>query len=332
MELLKNKEIRIFLIITALVGGAASLAMLFYDRRAAAACGGLTVGFMALYLADSALRFRRMRRLSDSIDRLLAGAEAVELSRYNEGELSILENELTKLTLRLREQTSELKKDKQMLADSIADISHQIRTPLTTLNLIASALNKPGTDEAARTELMIELRQQLARIDWLVSALLMLARLDADAVHMAPAEVTLRELIERALDPLLIPMELKEQTCEKQISGSVTCDLSWTAEALTNIMKNCSEHMQAGTLYITARENPLYSEIVIRDTGTGIAKEDLPHLFERFYKGRNSGKASVGIGLALCRMIIAKQNGTVKAENAKEGGALFTVRLYKGTV
>ncbi|MBO4879644.1 MAG: HAMP domain-containing histidine kinase, partial [Clostridia bacterium] len=116
------------------------------------------------------------------------------------------------------------------------------------------------------------------------------------------------------------------------ISGSAFCDPSWTAEALTNIIKNCSEHMGEGKLFIDAAENPLYSEICIRDTGSGIAKEDLPHLFERFYRGKNSGGSGVGIGLALCRMIVGKQNGTVKAENAKEGGAKFTVRLYKGAV
>ncbi|MBR6006788.1 MAG: HAMP domain-containing histidine kinase, partial [Clostridia bacterium] len=277
-------------------------------------------------------RYRAMRGLAESIDELLAGAENIDLGNYSEGEVSILTNEVTKLTVRLREQASELKKDKQMLADSIADISHQIRTPLTAMNLIAASLRDPTADEGKRREALSELTRQLGRVDWLVSALLKLARFDADAVRLNPVGIPLSELVDTALAPLAISMELKNQEVISNISGSAFCDPSWTAEALTNIIKNCSEHMGEGKLFIDAAENPLYSEICIRDTGSGIAKEDLPHLFERFYRGKNSGGSGVGIGLALCRMIVGKQNGTVKAENAKEGGAKFTVRLYKGAV
>lgn len=332
MKLLKNKEIRLIALIAAALGAAAALICLKFDRRASIVVAVLTLLFIALYLLDAARRFRAMRRLSESIDLLIAGAENIELSRYNEGELSILENQLTKLTVLLRDQASQLREDKQMLADSIADISHQIRTPLTTMNLIAAALRKPETDDAKRGELMGELRLQLDRVDWLVSALLKLARLDADAVNMNRAEIPLSELIKSSLEPIEIPMELKNQTVKLDVSGNILCDPSWTAEALTNIIKNCSEHMGEGSLFVSAHENPLLSEIVIRDTGSGIDNADLPHLFERFYKGKNSSSSSVGIGLALCRMIITKQNGTVKAENAKEGGAVFTVRIYKGAV
>ena len=273
-----------------------------------------------------------MSELSDSIDAILSGAESIDLSAYTEGELGILQSELKKLTVLLRGQTNELKKDKQLLADSIADISHQIRTPLTAMNLLLAALNEPDTGEAKRAELVSELNRQLSRIDRLVSALLKLARLDADAVRMNKRELPLEELVADALEPIAIQMELREQTASVNASGSINCDPSWTAEALTNIIKNCSEHMGPGTLTIRAEENPLYSEIVIKDEGPGVSKEDLPHIFERFYKGGNSVENSVGIGLALCRSIIVKQNGTVKAENTPEGGAVFTVRIYKETV
>lgn len=331
MKLLRNREIRRFLIAALLLGAAAAAVCLFFDWRSALVAGALTAAFAVLYLIDASVRYSRMKKLSDSADQILRGAENIELSCYNEGEISILENQITKLTVRLREQAEELKKDKQMLADSIADISHQIRTPLTAMNLIASELRSEPEGEK-RAELLNSLRRQLSRIEWLVSALLKLARFDADAVELKRGELPLEALIADALAPIAIQMELKNQSAVKDISGSVVCDPSWTAEALTNIMKNCSEHMGEGDLFITASENPLYSEIVIRDSGSGIAKEDLPHLFERFYKGRNSDESSVGIGLALCRVIITRQNGTVKAENAAEGGAKFTVRFYKMTV
>ena len=332
MKLLKNREIRVFLAFAAGAGLIAALVCLAFDWRCAIVCAALALARIGLYIADACRRYRAMRGLAESIDELLAGAENIDLGNYSEGEVSILTNEVTKLTVRLREQASELKKDKQMLADSIADISHQIRTPLTAMNLIAASLRDPTADEGKRREALSELTRQLGRVDWLVSALLKLARLDADAVHFEPAETPLSALAEAALAPLAISMELKNQNVISNISGSAFCDPSWTAEALTNIIKNCSEHMGEGKLFIDAAENPLYSEICIRDTGSGIAKEDLPHLFERFYRGKNSGGSGVGIGLALCRMIVGKQNGTVKAENAKEGGAKFTVRLYKGAV
>ncbi|MBR5718965.1 MAG: HAMP domain-containing histidine kinase, partial [Clostridia bacterium] len=272
-----------------------------------------------------------MSELSERIDSLISGAEDVDIRCYSEGELSILQSELTKLTVKLREQTSALRDDKKLLADSIADISHQIRTPLTAINLLLTEYSK-SVDEAERANLLSDLNRQLARIDRLISALLKLARLDADSVTMETSEVPLKELIREALSPIDIQMELRDQEAVIEAEGTVICDRSWTAEALTNILKNCSEHMGAGRLYITASDTPLFSEIVIRDTGKGIDAYDLPHIFERFYKGKNSAPSSVGIGLALSRAIIIKQNGTVKAENAREGGAVFTIRFYKGAV
>ena len=176
------------------------------------------------------------------------------------------------------------------------------------------------------------MQRQLDRIDWLISSLLKIAKLDAGTIFLRHDKISLKSLIDKAAEPLAIPMELKEQTIEADISGSFIGDLSWTAEAVGNILKNCMEHMEQGTIYVTTREKSLYSEIIIRDTGPGIDKNDIPHLFERFYKGTNSSEQSVGIGLALSRMIIVKQNGTIKAENYKSGGAVFTIRFYKGTI
>ena len=332
MKLFKNREIRITVLVFAALGLAAAFMCLLFDWRASIVCVCLTAAIVAAYLISAKRRYENMAALSEGIDRMLSGVENVDLTAYTEGELSILKNELTKLTVQLHGQAGELKKDKQLLADYIADISHQIRTPLTAINLILAALGEPEVSIEKRSALHSDLYRQLSRIDWLVNALLKLARLDAGAVSMNVRSVSLEELIANSVEPVAIQMELREQTAETEASGSVACDPSWTAEALTNIIKNCSEHMGAGTLHIKASENPLYSEIVIRDEGEGISADDLPHLFERFYKGKNSKESSVGIGLALCRMIIVKQNGAVKAENDVQGGAKFTVRLYKSAV
>ena len=332
MKLFRNRETAVMTAVIFALGALASAAAFFIDPVAGAICILLTLAFFIAFVINARIRYRRMEKLAQSIESMLDGAPAPALEAYSEGELAILRNELEKLITLLRHRTDALKEDKKLLADSIADISHQIRTPLTSINLILAALEDPNADEKKRAELNARLNSQISRIDRLVSSLLKLAKLDADSVVMEPEETPLNELISYSLAPVEIQMELKEQEAEIEASGSAFIDRSWTAEAITNIIKNCSEHMGAGKLHITAAENPLYAEIVIRDEGDGIDKNDLPHIFERFYKGKNSAPSSVGIGLALSRMIITKQNGTVKAENAKEGGARFTVRFYKSAV
>jgi len=273
--------------------------------------------------------------MSHEIDEILHGRESIHLSEYSEGELSILQSEISKLTVQLREQAGVLRAEKIYLADSIADISHQIRTPLTSINLILSFLSEPGLSEERRVQLMQELTRFLSRIDWLISALLKMSKLDAGTANIKKDSVSVAELIKKAFEPVAIPMELRDQKMIVSMQGDETYfgDLSWSAEAIGNIFKNCMEHMPAGgKLYVSANMNGLFTEITIRDTGCGIAREDLPHLFERFYKGSNAGDQSTGIGLALARMIVTGQNGTIKAENSKDGGALFTVRFYKGIV
>ncbi|MBR5947809.1 MAG: HAMP domain-containing histidine kinase [Clostridia bacterium] len=340
MELFKNREIRVFTLVCALLGAAVSLALLFVSPIASLIASLGFTALIAAFLIFTYNRYKRIAALSDDLGRMLNG-DSVELSKYSEGELSLLENRLEKLVLRLQNNTEELKKEKLMLADSMADISHQIKTPLTTINLLAAALAKQersahengetcGTAEREKT--LADMHSQIDRMDWLVSALLKLARFDADAVKLREESVSLEELIRLATEPLEIMIELKGQQLEVRAEGFACCDASWTAEALMNIIKNYSESMGEGVLFVTAAENPLYSEIVILDSGKGIDSEDLPHIFERFYRGKNSSNSGVGIGLALARSIIIKQNGTVKAENAHGGGAKFTVRLYKGTV
>lgn len=330
--LLRNSEVRNTVIVESIFTAVAVIICLSTSPKCAIIMGMICFVLIAINLYRTKRSYERIASLADDINRILSGTKETDLSKYAEGELCILESELTKLMTKLNEHSEHMKKDKLMLTDSIADISHQLRTPLTSLNLIATALRTPEISEEKRMSLVIKMTQQLSRIDWLVSALLKLAQLDADAAVMTYVSIQLGELIKAASEPLKIPMELRDQTLDVQTDGFVTCDLSWTAEAIGNVLKNCMEHMQNGTIHICACENPLFSEIIITDEGSGIDEKDLPHLFERFYRGKNSTSNSVGIGLALSRQILSKQNATIKAENARSGGARFTIRFYKGYI
>lgn len=276
-------------------------------------------------------RYHRLQQLGQEIDDMLHNQTPIHFERYQEGELSILENELSKMTLRLSEQAAALAKDKEFLGDSMADISHQIRSPLTSSNLILSLLMEPDLAPARRKKLLQELTQLLSRIDWLVEALLKMSKMDAGTVHFQQSSVNVKNLIQKAAEPLIIPMELREQTLSLQGTDQVTFtgDFSWSEEAILNILKNCMEHTPwGGCIQVTFSQNTIFTEIIIEDNGPGFDKEDLPHLFERFYKGKTSSQQSVGIGLALARMIISQQNGTLKAENSLEGGARFILKFY----
>lgn len=278
-------------------------------------------------------RNRKLKKLSLDLDRLLHDGTPMPIREYQEGELSILANQLQKVTLRLVESAEQSKADKEQLADALANISHQLRTPLTAMNLTAVLLSDPDLSERQHSELNMELRSLLNRMEWLVESLLKLSKLDAGTVTMAKEEVTLRSLISRSAAPLEVPMDLRDQrlvvSCREEC---LAVDPVWTAEALGNILKNCMEHTPSGgTIFITAEETALYTAIAVEDTGPGFAERDIPHLFERFYKGSNASENSYGIGLALARTIITAQNGTIQAMNGTNG-AMFEIKFYKSVI
>ena len=277
-------------------------------------------------------RYHEIAELSRSLDRILHGQDQL-LDDSGEGELAILRSELRKMTLRLKDDADLLREDKQELTRALADISHQLRTPLTSMNLTLSLL-AGEEDETRRLRLTRELKRSLERIDWLVETLLKLSKLDAGAVRFEPVLIPAAELAELALRPLRIPMELRAQELVLDLGdAALTVDPAWTAEALGNVIKNCVEHTpEGGTIAVSARQTPIFTEITVSDTGPGIDPEDLPRLFERFYRGKHAGEHSVGIGLALARQITAAQNGTVQAANRADGGARFSFRFYIGAV
>lgn len=333
MKLLRNPEWRRLVLLLCALGLAASAVAFLWEARFGVFVFALSSLFLSLFFLFTYRRYRKIAEMASDLDRILHGDDSVPIHRYHEGELAILQSEVYKMTVRLREQQQRLSDDKRTLVHALADISHQIRTPLTTMNLLVSFLSKEEMDSDRRSKITRDLNALLSRIEWLIGALLKISKLDAGTAPFNTETLPMEQFLQKAIAPLLIPIELREQHLSLRAFGSFSGDIAWTGEAVGNIVKNCMEHTPTGgTIDISAAENTLFSEIVISDSGPGIAPEDLPHIFERFYKGKNSDKDSFGIGLALARMIVLSQNGTIKAENIAPHGAKFTLRFYKSTV
>lgn len=292
-------------------------------------------------------RYRRLRELAARIDDVLHGGRSLSFAAMNEGELAVLSSELGKMTSRLERTADELSRERQRLADALADISHQLRTPLTSLSITTSLLRGELVELPADRKMIdqVHLIERLQmRIAYLVDALLKLARLDAGAIRFARSPLLVRDVVDRAAEPLAVSFDLADVSLAIEVDPGAmfSGDLGWCTEAIGNVLKNCMEHTPArGTVTVRAREDALACRVVIEDTGPGIAAEDLPHIFERFYRGRHDERevnpAGVGIGLALARALIDAQGGTIAAENrtAPDGsvtGARFTVVFFKTPV
>ncbi len=334
MFIWKNKEVIVF-VSAILVLGMALVIEAFISSHAAGIRVLITV--FLLYLAFfifTAYRYRQIRKLSDYLRRICAGEHSLDVRDNVEGELSILKNEIYKVTLMLSEYNNQLQREKLRLSEHMADISHQLKTPLTSLLVMVELLGNEGLPPEKRREFTKRISLQLKRMEWLVSSLLKLARLDAGVVKFRKEKVKVGTLMDNALKSLLIPMEIKDITCNVVGAEEVfICDLQWTTEAVINILRNCVEHAPAhGKIDIVARDNPIYFEIRISDNGPGIDKQDLPHIFTRFYRGKNASPDSVGIGLAMARSIIKEQNGDISVESREGRGTTFFIRMYKAVL
>ena len=334
MKLTRNREFFIELIGCVLLTIAFSIGGAFLSLRTALLLFLLGLCLTALVVTVNLLRYRRIASLTASIERILHGTDRRLIKNEKEGELSILEDEIAKRTVRLKEQSDRLLREKGRLTDAIADIFHQMRTPLTSMTLTVSLLENADLPYERRLHLTRELKKQLSRVTWMVETLLKMSKIDAGTALFRREDVLAKDLIDRACAPFLIPMELRGQTLVTDAGEArLNVDPSFTAEALSNVVKNCTEHTpDGGTIAVRALETALYTEIVVEDTGEGFCKDDLPHLFERFYKGKNATEGSIGIGMAYARSIVTAEDGTLTAENRREGGARFIFKFYKSVV
>ena len=291
--------------------------------------------FCVAFLLFQAWKYRQIDRLSGYLKRISAGEYTLDVRDNDEGELSVLKSEIYKVTMMLSECNEKLWNEKVRLSDALYDISHQLKTPLTSMMMMADLLSDDKLPPDKRKEFTEQIRSQLERIQWLVSSLLKLSKLETGTANLRREPVNVRRLVDKASEPLLIPIEIKEQTLtlEGSDTAAFTGDLSWTAEALLNILKNCMEHTpKGGKLKIQWKDNPLFTEIAVSDNGEGIAKEDLPHIFTRFYRGKNAADDSVGIGLAMAKSIVAQQGGDIRVKSEQGKGTEFTIHMVKSIV
>ncbi len=327
----RNKEFLIFMTTQLILMSLITIVCLMVNVSLGLFVLGIQVLMWIVFFMYHHWRYIQLARLSETLRRVSLGHYELDIQDNQEGELSILKSELYKVTLRLREANELLKQEKQYLADAISDISHQLKTPLTSMRMMNELLANPNLEEPTRLMFISQNKTQLDRLQWLVSSLLKFAKLDTKTADFKSEIFSVKTLIQYAIEPLMIPLEIKEQQFIVQGNEcQVVGDFHWTVEALTNIFKNAIEHTDVGgMIQVTIEENPIYTEIIIKDNGEGIDKEDLPYLFKRFYRGKNANRDSVGIGLALAKSIINEQNGNILVESIQGEGTTFKLKFYK---
>lgn len=284
-------------------------------------------------LRDIGGRQRSVRNLCKYINEVCRGNYELDILDNGDDELSGVRNELYKLMVFLREQTKEAVQNKKALADSVTNISHQLKTPLTSLTVLVDNLSEnEDMDFVTRRRFLTEITLQLSGVTWLVSTLLKISRLDAGVVELEQKRYNVRKLMEQVSEKLELFAEAAEITLENAISSQLflTGDFQWMTEAFVNIVKNAMEHSEpGGKVEICGEENEVYTLIAVRDYGEGISEYESRHLFERFFRGSGSGKDGVGIGLALAREIIEKQDGYITVESEKGKGTTFIIKFLK---
>ena len=330
---MNDKEIRIILIVSSILTVVLSIICAFFSKICAVLCLALGIILIIIFTVVTKRRYKNLNDLNDYLSLVCKGIYDMNIDDNTEGELSILKNNLYKVITLLQSQNEYLKNDKLYLADSIADISHQLKTPLTSMMVMCELLeNEENPDK--RQEFVSVINNQLSKMKWLITNILKISKLDADATEFKREEVSILSVLDDSLKPFALTAELKNIAIQNGANDFVfNGDESCTVEAVSNIVKNCLEHTNDGGKIIIASESTnLYNKLTISDNGCGIAEEDLPHIFERFYHGKNSSKDSVGIGLALAKTVFEKENASVTVESEQGRGSVFEIRFYKSVV
>lgn len=330
---MKNKEFRLMLMISAFATVLCFLISLFISTACAFISLALGIILSVVFYVFTKQRYRKIEELNDYLSEVCSGNYELAVNDNAEGELSILKNNLYKVMILLRTASEDAKKDKLYLADSLADISHQLKTPLTSMMIITEVL-QDEKDKEKRAGFIRIIEEQLEKMKWLITTLLKLSKLDADTADFNMKSLNCADIIERSIKPFLVQAEIRKIKISKRVNPfTFMGDENWSVEALENIIKNCLEHISdGGMLNINTNSTTIYNEIEISDNGSGIAKEDLPHIFERFYHGKNSSAESVGIGLALSKAVLSKENANIDVKSKEGIGTKFTIRFYKFVV
>lgn len=333
--MLRNKEVLIYFSFLGIVLVVGVVIAIFLASLSVWIVFGTGLVIIAASYFYTSWRYREIAKLSSYLQQISHGDYTLDVRDNREGELSILKNNIYKVTTMLSEHHADVQADKEKLTEAISDISHQLKTPLTSMLMMADFLQAETITPEKRREFAGHIQAQLERIEWLVSTLLKLSKIDAGSIQFKKEPVVIATLIDHALDPFRIPIEVKNLNVI--IDGDVTAtfqgDANWTREAFINLIKNAVEYTPVGgEMYIHYAENSLYTEVEIENSGTGIAKEDVPYIFQRFYKGKNMTENSVGIGLAMTQAIIAQQMGTIEVQSNPDENVLFRVRFFKKVI
>ncbi len=298
-----------------------------YKQIAFFAAAGLLTGaslFLFTFLYRNRMENRKIRDLTEYLEQVNNG-KALILSTSGEDDFSRLEDEIYKTVTFLYQTKDQAVKAKDDFAENLSNIAHQIKTPITAISLASQRMRQDFDPDALK-----QVEKQLSRLTYLEESLLILSRLDAGTLLLQKEETDVFTLLVLAADNLQELFRGSGTSLEIPEQGEmlISVDMDWTMEAIMNLMKNCMEHTSGGAVHCSYAQNPLYTEILIWDEGKGFAKEDMPHIFERFYRGQNAHEGGIGIGLALAKEIIERQNGTIRAKNHPGGGALFEIRFY----
>lgn len=272
---------------------------------------------------------KNIDKLNNYANQVLLGDYKLMISDNDESSLSMLENKIYDMTIMLKEKSENLLEDKEKLEKLLADISHQIKTPLTSLNLLNDLLYQ-DLPEDKRKEFLDNMQNELKKIEWLIKNLLYLAKLDAKMIEFKKEYIDIKKLINESINEFSVLAEVSNVNitvnCEDKIF--VKCDAKWTKEAINNLIKNSIEHLTKN-IRINIITNYLYTQIEVIDDGEGIKKEDIKNIFKRFYKANNSKGSSLGLGLAFVKGIVESQNGSIKVKSKENEYTKFIIKLYK---
>ena len=295
----------------------------------------LTITVVILLIIYIRYNYKKEKDIKDiikCIEQINKKNYEIQIDSISEDELSILKNEIYKTTIMLKEAAENSSRDKLNLKKSLEDISHQLKTPLTSiLVMLDNIIEDSNMEEKIRNDFIVDIKRNVLNINFLVQSLLKLSKFDANTVHFVKQENDLKTIIEESIKNVSILCDLRNINIKLNIkeNSKIICDDKWQIEALTNIIKNAIEHSKNNSnIIINIENNNVYSMIEVIDFGEGIAKKDIKHIFERFYRGKNTKTDSIGIGLALAKTIIEEDKGTISVESNKLE-TKFIIKYYK---
>lgn len=275
---------------------------------------------------------KKLQEIANYMEEINKKNYKLDIDDNTEDELSILKNEVYKITVMLKEQAENLQIDKINLKDSISDISHQLKTPLTSIMIMLdNILDNPDMDKNTRRNFIRDIKRKITNINFLVQALLRLSALESNTVKFSNKRVKIIDIIDESIKNVSVLCDLKDIEIVTNGNKEITidCDIKWQIEAISNILKNSVEYSNnSSKIIINYEKNDIFSEIKIIDNGKGMNEKEILHIFERFYKGENSSKDSIGIGLALSKSIIEKSNGTISVQSKKDKGTTFIIKYF----